>query len=259
MIRGKYFSNSKLANIIRGTIKPKCETAEGWREWNINAKNKHPIRYYIAEEMLDQIQDIINFIPDKIHNIKCYIRNRFITKTHVLSSALTKGKWHEFDDRLLHCIFDEFVDFVEIEKAHMLSWSGDDVYKSLKKDKITGRCPEAGVKYLEWESSLIDEFEKSPNFGKPSRQAISAQWQLQAYNWWKFDRKNRPDPDELSGYNAYYEKRYPNGMKEFHDIFITDDEIRNIIKKTSDIEKQYYDEDTKYLTELIKRRQEFWT
>lgn len=257
MIRGKYWSNSKIAEIIRKVPKPKSATMEEWRDWENETKEKYPIRYYITEELLNDIQDIVNYIPDKIYNVKCYLKNRFITRTHLLYSTLPKGKWHEFDERLLYCAFDQFVDFIEIEKAHMLTWCSEEKYKSFKKDKFTGRCPEGGIAYLEWESGLINEFQNSPDYGKPSKQALSAQWQLKAYNWWKFERPNRPDPNEVSGYNEYYEKKYSNG--EMKDYFLSDDEIKDIIKKTSEIEQQYYEEDTKYLIELIQHRQELWT
>lgn len=257
-IRSKYWCNTKLAAMIRKVPKPKSATLEEWRDWRIEVKKNHPIRYYIAEELLSDVQDIVNFIPDKFYNIKYYLKNRFITRTHLLYSNLSKGKWHEFDDRLLYCAFDQFVDFIEIEKAHMLTWCNEEKYKSFKKDKFTGRCPEGGIAYLEWESGLINEFQNSPDYGKSSKQALSAQWQLKAYNWWKLERPNRPDPNEVSGYNEYYEKKYSNGDRDDF-YFLSDNEIKDIVKKTSEIEQQYYDEDTKYLSELIERRQELWT
>jgi len=57
--RKNYWSCSKLADQIRGTVKGGAKTGSGWREWEENAKQNHPIRYWIAEEALDAIQNFI--------------------------------------------------------------------------------------------------------------------------------------------------------------------------------------------------------
>jgi hypothetical protein len=57
--RKNYWSCSKLADWIRGTVKGGSKTGSGWREWEVNAKQKHRIRFRIAEGTLDAIQNVI--------------------------------------------------------------------------------------------------------------------------------------------------------------------------------------------------------
>ena len=59
--RIRYWSCSKLANLIRGCEKPPCLSMEDWEKWRSEVKAKSPIRYFIAEKLLNKIQDFINF------------------------------------------------------------------------------------------------------------------------------------------------------------------------------------------------------
>lgn len=56
-MRSRYFSCSKFADWLRGTPKLSCGTSEEWRDWEISAKQSRPIRYWLAEEGLDYIQE----------------------------------------------------------------------------------------------------------------------------------------------------------------------------------------------------------
>ena len=113
-MRNRYWSNGKFANWVRGTPQPECGTSKEWRDWKQTAKTKHPFRYWLAETALDKIQDFIMYPIDKLYSVKYWLVNRFVTKTHQLTSNLKKGEWHELDERILHCLFDELVNFVEV-------------------------------------------------------------------------------------------------------------------------------------------------
>ena len=80
-----YWTCSKFADWLRGTPKLGAGTSDEWDEWREKAKAK-TFRYWLAEEGLDILQNIVMFIPDKIHAVKYYINNRWITRTHGLTA-----------------------------------------------------------------------------------------------------------------------------------------------------------------------------
>lgn len=275
-MRGRYWSNSRLANWLRGTKKPSSATMEDWAEWEVASKQDHPFRYWLAEDFLDNMQDIVNYIPDKINDLRCYLNNRYLVKSHALTSTLKRGQWYDMDTRILHCLFDEFVNFIEIEKAWMMvCWNNDQ--KSKYAVPLSRRvwwlrwfsqwrCAEAGLAYLNWEMSLINNDwcdETHPDYGKPTHQALSAMTQLKLYTWWTEIRPNRPDPYEASGWSAYCDQmreKYGNSMwlgtgktpeeKEHSN------KLHNIL---TEMEKQYDEEDEIMMLELIKIRKSLWT
>ena len=118
--RTHYWSCSEFADWLRGTAKPKFETGEGWRKWRHAAKNKHPFRYWLAEEVLDKIQNFIWHPVDTLYDLKYYINNRWVTRTHALTAHpkdIKPGKWRDLGNRFLPCLFNELVDFVEHEQC----------------------------------------------------------------------------------------------------------------------------------------------
>lgn len=274
-MRGRYWSNSKLAEYIRGTIKPKCETGEGWYSWRKMAKEKSPFRYWLAEEFLNDVQDFVNYVPDKINNVRYYLNNRFHTKTHALTSNMKKGQWHEFDERILHCLFDEFVNFIEVEKAwDHCAWSEDARNKyavPLYRRKWwlrwfnEWRCPEAALDHLRWEMSLTNEDYThwlDPDWGKPTHQALCATEQYELYNWWKNIRPLRQDPYDISGWTEYCDKREKGDGWEYifqHKSEEDRKESRRILDLLRKIEESYDKEDEEMLTRLIAIRKGLWT
>ena len=119
-MRTTYWSCTKLANRIRGKKKPLAATSEDWDVWHKEAKQAHPIRYWIAEEALDKVQAFIWWPVDKIYSVKYYINNRWVTRTHALTAHprdIKPGQWMDVGYRFLPCLFNELVDFVEVELA----------------------------------------------------------------------------------------------------------------------------------------------
>ena len=243
----------KLLNWIRGCDKPEAATMKEWREWQEMAKSKHPIRFWIVEEGFDHIKYFVMWPINRLYNIKYYIVNRFITKTHTLQSHLKKGEYWDLDTRMLHCMFDELVNFVEIDKAWMRVMWGD---RDIKAPKWaagwfrtrTWRSPVAGVEYLRWEQTLTN------SDGTPSEQAINATELEELYVWWKHTRHSRPEPMDVSGWNEYCDIFRGFGMLERD---VTEDEMK-MIQHINELENQYNQEDTEMLIRLVKIRGSLW-
>jgi len=273
-----YWTCSKFADWLRGTMKPGAATSKGWNEWKKEAQAKHPVRFWIAEEGLDKLQDVWCWVPERINDVRYYINNRWVHQTHgMISHSLKKGRWHEFETRLLHSMFDQLVDFVEIEQAwHHVMWDEKARAKYetpwwqkqwfFRWGKVW-RCPDAGIEYLVWASGLKTDEDwgvdkDSENFGKPTHQAITAKELLELYKWWKYARPQRPDPMDASGWTAYCELRRKNGNDFFDFEDKTEEEAkmsRDALDKSNEIETAYNTEDEEMMIRLIKIRQGLWT
>jgi hypothetical protein len=277
-MRSNYWSCSKFADWLRGTAKLKVGTSEEWDEWRTTAKIKHSFRYWLAEEGLDIAQTIVYYIPDKIHSVKYYVNNRFITRTHSLTAHprdIKPGQWQDVGNRFLPCLFNELVDFVEVELAWWhLAWSPEERPKYNMPWWAVGwwrvrtwRCPQAGLDNLEWQRNLRwKEDEVGADFkglGEPTPQAVKAQEILDLYTWWTTTYRNRPDPYDASGWSAYCElSRLANGGK----LSFGEDKTPEL-KKASKlahkelqrIEAAYEKEDEQMMIRLIKVRHALWT
>lgn len=282
--RTHYWSCSDFADWLRGTPKPGAQTGEGWNKWHKTAKRAHPVRYWIAEEGLDMVQNFLCWPKDKLYDIKYYINNRWVTRTHSLTAApnlIPRGEWRDLGNRFLPCLFSELVDFVEVE----LAWSNV-AWDSAGRKKYnppfyawgwfrwrTWRCPEAGLDYLNWAKSLDNsEFlgEDEKHLAEPTPQAVSAAEILELYNWWKNVYPNRLDPHDLSGWTQYCEDRRQKRKQTDPDtvdlLWYTSNEseeekneTRRLLDLTSKIEADQFQEDTDMLIRLIKVRNHLWT
>jgi len=276
-MRSNYWSCSKFADWLRGTPKLGCGTSEEWNDWYKTAGAAHPIRYWIAEEALDAIQNFVNYPMDKLNDVRYYINNRWVSKSHALTAHprdIRPGRWSDVGNRFLPCLFNELVNFVEIEQAwHYVMWNEEE----RKKFKTpwwrsgwlrwrTWRSPEAGMEYLKWASTLtneefLDEGEK--HLAEPTYQANSAKEIIELYTWWTTTYRNRPEPMEASGWTAYCEAaRLANGGRL---NFGTDKtpELAEMSKIAMDkmhkMEEEYEAEDEAMMILLIKVRQSLWT
>lgn len=194
------------------------------------------------------------FPSDLYYSVKVYINNRFIDKTHYLKTGLKPGNFYEFDHRILHGLFNELVDFVEIELALMSKWAGAKDRKYLFNN---GRCEKAGLDYLDWAGNLrYDEDylanKKHPKYGKLTPQAISALKIRELYTWWKHIRPNRPNPMEVSGYSQL---EYEDDEQLFRK---RNKKHRECLRQLEKIEKDYEKEDTQMMINLIKIRKDLW-
>jgi hypothetical protein len=277
-MRSRYWSNSKLADWIRGTAKPKAETGRGWDLWEAKAQENHPVRYWIVEEAFDAVQSFIWWPVDKLHDVKYYINNRWVTRTNSLTAHardIKPGQWQDVGNRFLPCLFNELVDFVEIETAWShVAWGNEEAIAKYNPPFYaagwwrwrTWRCPQAGIDHLNWASSLRmdDEWtdKDSPDYGKPTRQAESAMEILALYRWWKEVYPSRPDPHEASGWSAYCEeRRQKNGGSLLAGLDDNSDRetSKSILDRLTEIEQAHNAEDEAMLIRLIKIRESLWT
>jgi hypothetical protein len=272
-----YWSCSPFADWVRGTAKLSAGTSEEWDEWTTAARMKHNFRYWLAEEGLSHLQDFITWPARKINDIRYYINNRWVSHSHALTAHprdIKPGSWSDVGSRFLPCLFNELVDFVEIEQAwHYVMWNSEEQ----KKYNVpwwrsgwlrwrTWRCAEAGLAYLDWASTLTNEEfleEGEKHKAEPTYQAKAAKEILELYTWWTTTYRNRPDPYEASGWTAACEaQRAANGGKlsfsEPKDPAFkkASDKAHKLLQK---IEAAYEKEDEAMMIRLIKIRQSLWT
>jgi hypothetical protein len=276
-----YWSCTPFADWLRGTKKLSAGTSEEWDEWTTTAQMKHNFRYWLAEEALGHIQDFVTWPVRKLYDIKYYINNRWVSRTHSLTAHprdIKPGQWQDVGNRFLPCLFNELVDFVEIEQAwsHIAWGSKEDRAKYDPPFWASGwfrwrtwRCPQAGLDHLDWAMTLVMDdnmgVEKdSPNYGKPTGQAERAKEIKELYTWWTVTYRNRPDPYEASGWSDYCDAmrvKYPGSM--FSSLNSKDAEDRKASDKAhkllQKIEAAYEKEDEAMMIRLIKARDSLWT
>jgi hypothetical protein len=277
-MRNHYWTCSKFADWVRGTKKLSMGTSEEWDQWTTTAQMRHNFRYWLAEEGLDILQKIVYWPTDTLHSIKYYVNNRFITHTHRLTAHprdIKPGEWRDVGNRFLPCLFNELVDFVEVELAWWhLAWSPEERPKYNMPWWAVGwwrvrtwRCPQAGLDNLEWQRQLRwkeDEVGKDfKGLGELTPQAVKAQEILDLYTWWTTTYRDRPDPYEASGWSAACEaSRLANGGKLSWStpkdpvLKKAQDKAHKLLQK---IEADYEKEDEAMMIRLIKVRHGLWT
>lgn len=274
-----YWSCSKFADIIRGTPKLNAGTSKEWSTWKKEAKAEHPIRFWLAEEGLNYLQDFVTWPITKLNDIRYYINNRWITKSHALTAHpqdIKPGHWQDLGNRFLPCMFNELVDYVEVECA----WHNVMCDKEARKKYNppwwrrgwlrlrAWRCPEAGLDYLNWSASLVINEEHGVNpgeegYGEPLGQAEAAKEILALYRWWTEVYRNRPDPYDASGWSAVCAKMREDDPDDFLGLESTNEELvaeRDLSHDVlGEIEKAYEDEEEQMMIRLIKIRGALWT
>lgn len=270
-MRAYYWACSKFADWLRGTAKPGAATSQGWSQWTKQAKAAHPFRYWLVEEALSSVQDWVNWPADKLNDIRYYINNRWVSHSHRLTAHqrdIKPGQWRDVGNRFLPCLFNELVNFVEVETAwHHVAWNEE----ARKKYPVpawrerfmrwrTWRCPEAGIAHLEWASSLtfVDKNGKE----LPTSQAVGAQEILELYHWWTEEYPNRPDVYEVTGWSDYCDRK----RKEDPDSIMPEDHTpverkttHQMLNEIRKLEKKYDKEDEQMMIRLIKIRDNLWT
>ena len=268
-----YWTCSKFADWLRGTDKLRCGTSKEWAQWKRASKEKHPFRYWLAEEGLDHIQDVWMWIPDRINDVRYYVNNRFVTHTHSLRAHprdIKRGTWCDVGNRFLPCLFNELVEFVEIELAWNYCVWNEEARKQFsypwwRRWYRNWRSEEAAMAYIAWAKTLTNaEFleEDKKHEAVPTAQAEAAKEIEILYKWWKYERPARPDPYDASGWSAICEAR----RQKYPDEILPEDSTKQEkaeTKKSLDLlhkmELQYEQEDEAMMIRLIKIRQSLWT
>ena len=275
-----YWSCTPFADWIRGTTKLKMGTSEEWHEWEVRAKRDYPVRWWIAEEGLGHVQDFVTWPVRKIYDVKYYINNRWVTRTHALTAHprdIEPGTWRDVGNRFLPCLFNELVDFVEIESAwsHIAWGSAEDRAKYDPPFWASGwwrwrtwRSPQAGIDHLDWAMTLtlgndMGVEEGDENYGRPTGQAVRAKEIKELYTWWTTVYPARPDPHEASGWSEYCDRlREERGDHWFgmqSKTPETEDMGKRALKLCTEIEEAYDKEDEEMMIRLIKARDSLWT
>lgn len=273
-----YWSCTQFADWIRGTHKPKTESGPGWRDWHQNAKLQHPVRYWIAEELLDGLQKILYSPADAIYSAKYYINNRWVSKCHALTAHpkhIKPGHWCDLGNRFLPCLFNELVNFVEVECAwHNIAWDKEARKKYQAPFWSTGwfrwrtwRSAESGTDYLNWALNLkMDESwgltPSDEDYGKPTHQAQAAKEILDLYQWYTQVYVTRPDPHDASGWSDLCARRRESGRDFLYGEDSTPEEAeesQRILDLCNQIEQQQKTQDTDMLIRLIRVRESLWT
>lgn len=242
--RSNYWSCSKFADFIRGTKKPGAATSAEWCNWEKEATKAHKVRFWIAEEFLDFIQNTIMFPVDLFYSVRFYIKNRFIDRSNSLTAHpndIKPGSWQDVGYRFLPCLFNELVDFVEIECAHKMVWNKEEQKKYNYKNKWFSkwRSAEAGIDFLKFQDN-----EKHNEI-------------IALYNWWKNEYPNRLDPYIESGWTDYCSNNREKGLFVFEN---TDRKTTTkILKKLDKLQKAQNKEEEEYMIRLIKVRENLWT
>jgi hypothetical protein len=269
-MRSNYWSCSKFADWLRGTEKPEVLEVNAWKSWKNAAKTQHKIRFWLAEEGLDKLQKFVYWPVDKLYAVKYYVVNRWIDQSHALVAHpkhIKPGQYRDFDYRILVCLFDELVNFVEIEKAYSNFRWIEDKAKTLKwwqggRWRLrTWRNAEAGLAHLKWETTLTDEeWIDDKSKAKPTHQAIVAQEIIDLYKWWTEVYPNRPDPMDASGWSEYCDSKRNRGVDMFEDDPEAEKwDTKSMHEKMREMDNAYEDEDTEMLIRLIKIRGSLWT
>jgi len=264
----------KVSNWILGIPRPLAATRPEWRRWNAKAKADRPVRYWLSETALDAVESAVTWPRRKLRDANSYVSNRWVTRSHALTAHprdIPPGQWMDLDSRILFCLFNELVNFVEVESAWMHVICDDEAMKKYGGPRWwrrrAWRSPEAGVAHLEWAAGLVwDEGSgiKPGNkiYGQKTSQAVGAEEILALYRWWKDVYPNRPDPMDASGWTALCDADRAAGIE------FLDDEAKTkktraaknaAIERCSKIEADYTREDTEMLTRLIKIRGHLWT
>ena len=275
----RYWSCTPFADWLRGTKKLSAGTAEEWDEWTTAAQMKHNFRYWLAEEALGHIQDFVTWPVRKLYDIKYYINNRWVTRTHSLTAHprdIKPGQWQDVGNRFLPCLFNELVDFVEIEQAWShIAWDDEARKKYNPPFWASGwfrwrtwRSPQAGLDHLNWASELrmtedwgVHSGDKGYN--ELTGQAKNALEVKELYLWWTTVYPNRRDPYEASGWSAYCEaSRLANGGKfgfgadKSPELKKQSDKAHKLLQR---LEADYEKEDEAMMIRLIKIRNSLWT
>jgi len=278
-MRNDYWTCSSFADWIRGTMKPDAATSQGWNDWRRQARQDHPIRFWIAEEGLDKLQHFIMWPIDKLYDAKYYINNRWVTGSHALTAHprdIKPGTWQDVGNRFLPCLFNELVNFVEIEQAwHYVAWDSEAKKQFQAPWWATGwfrwrtwRSREAGLAYLTWASGLkMDQsmhvHPTDPNYNKPTSQALAALEILELYRWWTEEYPRRPDPYDASGWTALCaRKRQGQDSDDFwsgSDSPEEEQESSRALERCNEIEDKYKQEEEDMMIRLIRIRESLWT
>lgn len=224
-----------------------------WESFNNEYKKNASIRYFIMNTLPHSIA--CRPLRKWLDKLKDYIRYRTYNRYHIVDTGLSPG-YYEISEKLLHASFNLLKDFVEKEKAWMESYEQLGYVARIPfYYELLYRNSAAGIKYLEWESTLDDPL--LANYQQAPQQAIAAREILALYTWWTETRParitNEPPLYDFQGcdlgpLNSRFNHDAEDYKKfiewwEWHDASV----------------EQWRQEDDKMLTRLGLIRHSLWT
>jgi hypothetical protein len=267
----RHYSSSKIVEWMREKIfkidKPFSLGWGQWAKWDADLKKSRPFAFFVTETLPDWLEYIPKYSIDYVDNLRYYIVNR-CDHSHRLDSKLAKGKYYEFEEIMLHSMFDSYIDFIEIETANShISWGDKELrakYNLPLWRRIrwlrwgsSFRCPQAAIDHLQWEMNLEE----------PTHQKQAAFEKMELYTWWKDIRPTREDSWEASGFGQFWkdmDKKY--GGKSWLGLggksLLTPAEKRTydkFQKEKDDLEQEWEDQDSQMMIRLVKLRKSLWT
>ena len=267
-MRSNYWSCSRFADWVRGLDKPGSATLKDWRAWRKKTQIDHPIRYWITEVALDQIQDFVNWPRDLYLKFRTWWRNRYVERTNSLTAHpddVAPGQWCDLGDRILYCMFNELRDYVEVEKAGLwVAWnSAESLADGIPARHFAWRrsrrwrSVSAGLRSLEGEAALRD------SHNHPTYQAAAAQEVLFLYNWWTVTRPARVPAGIASGHSACIKRHnsVQSSIDEDDWAWLDDDLQASAAaaqQRSENIAEYYEAEDQEMLIRLVKVRKLLW-
>lgn len=155
-------------------------------DFDIKAKQKHPILFFLTRTYPDFISNII-YAPGKVYRfIRKYFKHIFIKQYNVVKTGLSVGYW-DIDTRLVHAIKSLCFEFVEIEC--------DNMFKACYEEDVSD--DNQGLQYLE-------RVLKDPNSNKNNTKHLNNI--ISVYNWFKVERGtlvSQIDSDDYSDPKLY--------------------------------------------------------
>jgi hypothetical protein len=261
---------------LLGVDAPPSMSMGGWGRWHRDLKQKKPVAYFFAFTLRGHAKAFYGATLGRFFGLVRSFRNRFIDRTHCLTSeTLERGQWHDLDTRILHCLMDELVRFVEIDLAHR--WQ-------ISEGVDSHRSADHGLRYLDWAATLMvpkwhEETGQEVDSETPTDQATGAIETKAIYLWWSKTRPARPAPDEAVGLDAFcreMDQKYPppadasdriprhrtwaahyDNKKTLSDA--EEEVYARLIRQSLDLEHRYFVEDEEMLIRLIKTRATLWT
>ena len=246
--------------------KPKFFSLQQRFIWEKEFHKQHPIVYFFTETLPFALRIPSLTVSNCFHKICGYVRLRFISKSHIIRTNLTPGKYHTLDEKILHGMFTALVDYVElVEKSDR--WTDDDKMQKFRIPRyrtyfpfnlFDWRSAEAGVEHLKWEMSLLDT--ETENY---------AQEIMLLYVWWKEIYPNRQEPNVASGFSDFLirmEDKYSDLMTSYlgggpispKQTKEEVEEHKALRQLAQEIEDNYLREDEEMLIRLVKIRNRLW-
>lgn len=238
---------------------PGALSSKGWSLFRKEFKQRAPVRYWFQNDFR---KSVILPIKWKYEAIIDWILYRTINRYHVVDTGLPPN-YYGLSKTMLHVNFNLLKDFVEAEQAWASHrWIENEkwylklrIVRRIRKYRF--RDPEAGIKSLEWASTLDDP--NLPPHERCDHQAVAARETLALYYWWVKDRPARKSVE----YPIFVKETASDETDDIFDFDHTTPEFKarmdEYYAEQSKLDELWDKEDDDMLIRLIKIRHGLWT